>query len=54
MEGCPVDWRQNRALTGVRYLLETAQAEGVEAASCLIGSAISSETLQQRNAQIEA
>lgn len=49
-----MDWRQNRALTGVRYLLETAQAEGVEAASCLIGSAISSETLQQRNAQIEA
>ncbi len=49
-----MDWRQNRPLTGVRYLLETAQAEGVDAATCLIGSAISSEALQQRNAQIEA
>jgi AraC-like DNA-binding protein len=49
-----MDWRQSRPLTGVHYLLETAQAEGVDAATCLIGSAISSEALQQRNAQIEA
>jgi AraC-like DNA-binding protein len=49
-----MDWRQSRPLTGVRYLLETAQAEGADAAACLIGSAISSDTLQQRNAQIEA
>lgn len=49
-----MDWRQNRPLTGVRYLLETARAEGVDAATCLIGSAISSEALEQRNAQIEA
>lgn len=49
-----MDWRQSRPLTGVRYLLETARAEGVDATTCLIGSAISSEALQQRNAQIEA
>jgi len=49
-----MDWRQKRNLTGVRYLLDTAEAEGVEAANCLIGSAISNETLLQRNAQIEA
>ena len=49
-----MDWRQSRPLTGVHYLLETARAEGVDAASCLIGSAIASEALQQRNAQIEA
>jgi AraC-like DNA-binding protein len=49
-----MDWRQNRPLTGVHYLLETAHAEGVDAASCLIGSAISREALQQRHAQIEA
>lgn len=49
-----MDWRQSRPLTGVLYLLETAQAEGVDAATCLIGSAISSAALQQRNAQIEA
>lgn len=48
-----MDWRQNRPLTGVRYLLEIARAEGVDAATCLIGSAISSDVLQQRNAQIE-
>ena len=49
-----MDWRQNRPLTGVLYLLETAQAEGVDAATCLIGSAIANAALQQRNAQIEA
>lgn len=49
-----MDWRQSRSLSGVHYLLETAQNEGVDAPSCLIGSAISSEVLQQRNAQIEA
>ncbi|HSC83786.1 MAG TPA: AraC family transcriptional regulator [Pseudomonas sp.] len=49
-----MDWRQSRPLTGVRYLLETALAEGMDAATCLIGSAISNEALQQRNAQIEA
>ena len=49
-----MDWRQKRNLTGVRYLLDTAEAEGVEAANCLIGSAISSETLLQRNAQFAA
>ncbi|WP_417661391.1 AraC family transcriptional regulator [Pseudomonas sp.] len=49
-----MDWRQSRPLTGVRYLLETAQTVGVDAPTCLIGSAISSATLQQRNAQIEA
>ncbi|MCY1273560.1 putative HTH-type transcriptional regulator [compost metagenome] len=49
-----MDWRQSRPLTGVRYLLEVAQAEGVDAATCLIGSAISSDAIQQPNAQIEA
>jgi AraC-like DNA-binding protein len=49
-----MDWRQSRPLTGVLYLLETAQAQGVDAATCLMGSAIPSEALQQRNVQIEA
>jgi len=49
-----MDWRQSRPLTGVRYLLETAQAEGIDAATCLIGSAIASDAMQQPNAQIEA
>lgn len=49
-----MNWRQSRPLTGVRYLLETAQAAGVDATTCLIGSAITSEAVQQRNAQIEA
>ncbi|MAB96678.1 MAG: AraC family transcriptional regulator [Pseudomonadaceae bacterium] len=49
-----MDWRQSRPLTGVHYLLETARQEGVGIAPCLIGSAISREALQQRNAQIEA
>lgn len=49
-----MDWRQSRPLTGVLYLLETAQAQGVDADTCLIGSAITSAALRQRNAQIEA
>lgn len=49
-----MDWRQSRPLTGIRYLLETARKEGVDTAACLIGSAIASEALEQRNAQIEA
>ncbi|MBA1276285.1 MULTISPECIES: AraC family transcriptional regulator [Pseudomonadaceae] len=49
-----MDWRQSRPLTGVLYLLETAQAEGVDAATCLIGSAITRDAMHQPNAQIEA
>jgi len=49
-----MDWRQKRSLTGVRYLLDTAQAEGVEIGSCLKGSAIASADLKANAAQIEA
>ncbi|WP_068830437.1 AraC family transcriptional regulator [Pseudomonas sp. BMS12] len=49
-----MNWRQSRPLTGVRYLLDVARSEGVDASACLIGSAIASEALQQANAQIEA
>lgn len=49
-----MDWRQKRTLTGVRYLLETAKAEGVDAQSCLKGSAIAAADLHNGQAQIEA
>ncbi|MBH3338811.1 AraC family transcriptional regulator ligand-binding domain-containing protein [Pseudomonas mendocina] len=49
-----MDWRQKRSVTGVRYLLETAQAEGVAKDVCLKGSAIASLDLQASAAQIEA
>lgn len=49
-----MDWRQSRPITGVRYLLDAARDEGVDAVTCLIGSAISNEAMQQPNAQIEA
>ncbi|MDG1580648.1 AraC family transcriptional regulator [Pseudomonas sp. GOM6] len=49
-----MNWRQSRPLTGVRYLLDVARSEGVDASACLIGSAIAAEALQQANAQIEA
>lgn len=49
-----MDWRQKRPLTGVRYLLQTAQAEGVDTDSCLRGSAIASADLHASTAQIEA
>lgn len=49
-----MDWRQKRTLTGVRYLLETAQAEGIDAQSCLKGSAIAATDLHNGKAQIEA
>ena len=49
-----MDWRQSRPMTGVRYLLETAQEEGLTPANCLIGSAITPEALHQQHAQIEA
>nr|WP_298146545.1 AraC family transcriptional regulator [uncultured Pseudomonas sp.] len=49
-----MDWRQKRSLTGVRYLLQTAQAEGVDTDSCLKGSAIASSDLHVGAAQIEA
>ncbi len=49
-----MDWRQKRTPTGVRYLLETALAEGVEAQNCLKGSAIAAADLHNGQAQIEA
>lgn len=49
-----MDWRLKRELTGIRHLLDTARQEGVDPASCLVGSAIGLEALEQRNAQIEA
>ncbi|MEK1940941.1 MAG: AraC family transcriptional regulator [Pseudomonas sp.] len=49
-----MDWRQKRTLTGIRYLLETAQAEGVDAESCLKGSAIAPADVHNSTAQIEA
>ncbi|OEC35750.1 AraC-type DNA-binding protein [Pseudomonas cuatrocienegasensis] len=49
-----MDWRQKRTLTGVRYLLQTAQEEGIDAPSCLKGSAIAAADLQSAGAQIEA
>lgn len=49
-----MNWRQSRPLTGVRYLLDVARAEGVDTATCLIGSAIAADALQQSAAQIEA
>ena len=49
-----MNWRQSRPLTGVRYLLEVARAQGVGPATCLLGSAIATDALQQSNAQIEA
>ncbi|MFV3386729.1 AraC family transcriptional regulator [Pseudomonas sp. NY15364] len=49
-----MDWRQKRPLTGVRYLLNTAQAAGVEMASCLKGCAVAPADLQSATAQIEA
>ena len=49
-----MNWRQSRPLTGVRYLLEVARAQGVGPAACLLGSAIATDALQQSNAQIEA
>lgn len=49
-----MNWRQSRPITGVRYLLEVARAEGVDTAPCLIGSAISNDALTQANGQVEA
>lgn len=49
-----MDWRQKRPLTGVRYLLQTAQEEGVATDSCLKGSAIAPADLHTSAAQIEA
>lgn len=49
-----MDWRQKRTLTGIRYLLETAQVEGVDVESCLKGSAIATADVHNSTAQIEA
>lgn len=49
-----MDWRQPRDITGVRYLLDCARAEGLEAAACLVGSAIDARELAGRNAQVQA
>ncbi len=49
-----MNWRQHRTLTGVRYLLDTAQAEGLDANSCLKGSAIRLADVHTSTAQIEA
>jgi AraC-like DNA-binding protein len=49
-----MDWRQKRSTTGVRYLLQTARAQGMRLDQCLMGSAIDLAQLDDRNAQIEA
>lgn len=49
-----MDWRQPREITGVRYLLDCARAEGLGEEACLVGSAIDARELAGRNAQIQA
>ena len=49
-----LNWRERRDASGVRYLLETAQDDGVDIQACLAGSAISATALLEPGTTIEA
>ncbi len=49
-----VNWREKRDTSGVRYLLETAEADGLDTDACLTGSGISASALLEPGTTIEA